>query len=72
MHIAEQGWRIVEAARGQGDLRLPAGCAVGHTLLHQFADAVELHLRDDRADVNGFVERGADAESAHAILDFGD
>jgi len=30
---------------------------------------IKLHLRHDGADVDGFVERRADAQSAHTVLD---
>src|SRR5208282_2106471 len=70
MHIAQQRWRIVETARRQRNLRLPAGCAVGHSLIDQLADSLELHFRDDGSDVDRFVERRTDAQGAHAILNF--
>src|SRR5208283_2224199 len=72
MHIAQQRRRIVEPARRQRYLRLPARRAVRYTLINQLANAVELHARHDGADVDGFVEWRADAERAHSILDFGD
>ena len=41
-------------------------------LLHQVADALDLHRGDQRADVDGLVERIADAEGRHARLELGD
>ena len=72
MHITEQRGGIVEPVRGQRNLRLPAGGAVGYTLVDKFVNAVELNLRHDGADVDRFIERHADTQGAHAILDFCD
>src|SRR5271170_8361539 len=72
MDIAEKGRRKVEAARGHGNVGLPALRAFGYALIDQALDAVELHPGDDGADVDGFVERRADAERVHAVANFGD
>src|ERR1700675_1609895 len=72
MHVAQKRRRIIEAARRQGNLRLPASRAVRYALIDKTADAVELHLRHDGADVNCFIERRADTEGAHSILNLGD
>ena len=56
---------------GSGLLRLPAGGAFGDARIDQLADAFELDRRDDGADVDGFVERRADAEGLHARADLG-
>ena len=64
--------RIVKAARGQLDLRLPAGRAFRDSLVDQPLDAVELHPRDDRANVDRLVERRPDAQRAHAIANLCD
>ena len=50
-------------------LGLPAGRAFGDALGDELLDAVVLDLVDDRADVDGFVERRADAEGFHAGAD---
>ena len=52
MHVAQQGGRIVEASRRQRNLRLPARCSLGHTLLHHALNAIELHTRDNGADID--------------------
>src|SRR5277367_7205297 len=72
MDIAQQSWGEIEAAGGHRDLRLPAGGSFGYALIDQALDAVELDAGDDGADVDGFVERRADAEGVHAVADFGD
>ena len=72
MDVAEKsGWEI-EAARGHGNVGLPAGGAFGDALIDKALDAVELDASDDGADVDGFVEGLADAECVHAIANFGD
>ena len=72
MHIAEQRRRIVEAARRQLDLRLPASCALGDSLVDEPLDPVQLHSRYDGADVNGLVERRPGTQRAHTIANFRD
>src|SRR5271166_1201309 len=67
MHIAEESRWIKKSARGQRDLRLPAGCALGDTLLHHALDALQLHTRHDCADVDGLVERLTDSQGAHTL-----
>ena len=64
--------RIVQAARRQLDLRLPASCAFRHSLVDEPLDAVQLHSRHDGADVDGLVERSAGTQRAHAVADFRD
>ena len=72
MNVAEQRGRIIKSARRQFDLRLPAGRALGDSLIHQPLDSIQLHPRHDRADVDGLVERRAGAQGAHTVADFGD
>src|SRR5579859_5577504 len=72
MDVAEKSGREIEAAGGHGDAGLPAGGAFGYALIDEALNAVELDSGDDGADVDGFVERRADAESVHAIANFGD
>ena len=72
MHIAQQRRWIIKSARRQSDLRLPAGCAFGDALIDHPADAFQLDPRNDRADVDRFVERRADAQGAHAFPNLGD
>ena len=64
--------REIKAAGGHGNVGLPAGGAFGYALIDQALNAVKLDAGDDGADVDGFIERGADAESVHAIANFGD
>ena len=64
--------RIIKTARRQRDLRLPADCAFGDSLTDHALDAIQLHARDDRTDVDCFVQRKADAQSAHAVPDLRD
>src|ERR1700722_1361691 len=72
MDVAEEsGWEI-KTARGHGNAWLPASRAFGDALIDEALDAVELNAGDDGADVDGFVERRADAECVHARADFGD
>src|SRR2546429_5164802 len=41
---------------------LPAGCAFGDALIHQAPDTFQLHARDNRPDIDGFVKRRTDAQ----------
>src|SRR5262249_29808613 len=72
MHVAKKGRREVQPSRGHGNLRLPERCAFGDSSVHETLYAFELHARDNRADVNGFVERWTDAQRVHAIADLAD
>ena len=72
MDVAEKSGRKIKAARGHGNLRLPAGGAFGDALIHEALNAIELNAGDDGANVDGFIERRADAECVHAVADFGD
>src|SRR5579859_8289822 len=72
MDVAEKSRGEIESAGGHGDAGLPAGGAFGDALIDEALDAVELDAGDDGADVDGFVERRADAQSVHAIANFGD
>ena len=56
MHIAQQGGSKIEAARGHFELRLPAGCAFGDTLIHQPAYALQLHRGHNRANVDRLIQ----------------
>src|SRR5579863_2940734 len=67
MDVTEQGRRKVKSARWHFHLRLPAGCAVGYALIHQPLNSIKLNPIDDRANVDGFVERRPNAERAHAV-----
>src|SRR5579859_2671284 len=72
MDVAEKSRGEIEAAGGHGDAGLPARGAFGYALIDQTLDAFELDAGDDGADVDGFIERRSDAESVHAIANFGD
>ncbi len=72
MDVAQKSGREIEAARRHGNGGLPARRAFRDALIHQPLDAIELHARDDCADVDGFIERRADAQRVHAVADFGD
>src|SRR5579859_7693338 len=72
MDVAEKSGREIEAAGGHGNVGLPAGGAFGDALIDEALDAIELDASDDGADVDGFIERRADAQSVHAIANFGD
>src|SRR6266404_7253074 len=70
MNIAEQRRRIVETSRWEHHRGLPASCTLGYSLIDQSANAIQLHGRDDCADVNCFIERRPGAKSAHTVPDF--
>src|SRR5581483_4483449 len=72
MDVAEQGWWKIETVRGHLNLRLPAGCAFGDPLIDEAVDTIELYASNDCADVDRFVQRGADPQSAHAVTNFFD
>jgi len=58
--------RRIEVAFGRhAQGRLPHLGTFLHALLHEAADPLELHRRDDRAHVDGFIERRADAQFLH-------
>src|SRR6266481_5334526 len=72
VHVTEQSRQKIKSARRYGDGRLPAGGAFGDALIDETLDALHLHACDDRADVDGLIERRADAQRVHAILNFAD
>src|SRR5581483_10226014 len=72
MNIAEQRGREVESPRRHLNLRLPAGGALSHSLIHHAAYTLELDGSDDGADVDGLVQRRPDTQGTHAILNFFD
>ena len=57
MDVGQQRRREVQALRRQSELRLPASGAFGDSLLDEAIDAFELHLGDDRANVDRLVQR---------------
>ena len=63
--VGEQRRRIEVALGRTGPRRLPHRRAFVDALLHQAANALELHRRDDRAHVHRLVERRADAKLLH-------
>ena len=71
MHIAQKSRGEIETPRGQHNLRLPAGRAIRHALCHHAFDAIQLHARDDGADIDRLIERGSDAQGAHALANLG-
>src|SRR5467141_57473 len=72
MNVAQQRWRKIQPSRWYGNGGLPAGRSFRDALVDQPLDALELHTRDDRADVDGFIERRADPQRVHAVLDLAD
>ena len=72
MHIAQKSRRVIETARRQRNLRLPAGRAFRDALRHHALDAVQLHARDNGADIDRLVERRTDAQAAHAVANLRD
>jgi len=52
--------------------RLPARCSFGDALIDQPLDALELHARDDGANVDGFIERRTHSKRVHAVLNLAD
>ena len=66
--VREDGGREPVPLLGQGARRLIDLGALGLAGLDELLDAVELHLRVDRADVGVLVERVADAQRCHALL----
>ena len=67
-HIGEQCGREKTPRRGKCDLRLEFFSPLGHTLVNQSANALELDGIYDRTHVDGLVERMAHAELPHAAL----
>ena len=65
LHVGEQRRRIEAALRRTRPRRLPHRRAFVDALLHERADALELHRRDDRAHVHRLVERRAEAQLLH-------
>src|SRR5690606_27579428 len=65
--VGEQGRRVVPALLRNGPAGLEAVGAVGLALLDQALDLAQLHGRDDRADVDALVQRGALAQRLHAL-----
>src|ERR1700677_2348829 len=70
MNIAQQGWRKVESTRRHGSLRLPAGRSLGYSLIHEPADALQLHWGNDCSNIDALIQRQADAQLAHALANF--
>ena len=68
MDVGHQRGRIEAADRGHFRARLERGCALLHALRHELLDALELHGRDNRPDVDGLVERRTDAQGFEARL----
>ncbi len=71
MHVGEQSGRVEAALLRQRIARLPAARAFGHAGVDHLANGLKLHRRNDCADVDGLVERRADAQRFHARADFG-
>src|SRR5215470_8972052 len=71
MYVAEQRRRIVEASRRKRHRWLPTNRSLSHSLINQAANTIQLHWRDNRANVDGFVERWPGAQRAHAVAYFG-
>ena len=65
-HVGEERRRIEVAFGGARPGGLPHLRPFLDSLLHQTANALELHRRDDRTHVHGFVERRAHAQLLHA------
>ena len=72
MDVAEKSWREIEAARGYRDAWLPAGGAFSDALIDEALDAVKLNAGNDGADVDGLIERRANAKRVHAGANFCD
>src|SRR6516225_1853923 len=70
MDVTQDRWRKPEAARGQGDLWLPAGCALRHSLCDHALNSFQLNSSHNGSDVDRFIKRRADAQGVHAIADF--
>jgi len=61
VNVTKQSRQEIQTARRHGDGRLPAGGALGDALIHEALNALHLHACDDRTDVDGLIERWADA-----------
>ncbi len=72
MNVAEQRGRVIQTTRRHWDGRLPASRSFGDALIDQPLDTLELHAGHDGANVDGFVERRANAQRVHAILNLAD
>ena len=68
MDVGEQRRPVVQAARWNRHVRLPARGPVRDPLRDQSFDAFQLHACDDRTDVSRLIEGGADPQRRHARL----
>src|SRR5882762_7632916 len=72
MNVAQQRRRKIQPSRWYGNGGLPAGRSFRDALVDQPLYALELHARDDGANVDGFIERRADPQRVHAVLNLAD
>src|SRR2546429_4895425 len=72
MNVAQQRWRKIQPSRWHGNGGLPAGRSFSDALIDQPLDALELHARDDGANVDSFIERQANSQRVHAVLHLAD
>src|ERR1700751_525707 len=72
MNVAQKCRRKIESTGWHRDLGLPAGRTFRNSLVHQTLDSLQLNRSHDRANVDGFIERRSNTESAHAGTDFFD
>ena len=61
MNVREQRWRVVQTLHRQWRAGLATGRSFRYALIDQTPYALKLHGSNDGADVDGFVERRADA-----------
>ena len=55
MHVAQQRRRKEETLRRQRSGWLPAGCTLGHALINQPLNTLQLHTRHDGANVDHLI-----------------
>src|ERR1700682_2023906 len=72
MNVAQQRRREICPSRRYGNGGWPAGRSFSDALIAQPLNALELHARDDRANVDRFVERRANPQRVHAVLNLAD
>ncbi len=71
MHIRQQRRRIEATFLRHRMTRLPALRALGHARVHHLLNRLQLHRRNNRANVDCFIQRRTHAQRFHARADFG-
>src|SRR3954447_12275725 len=67
MNIAQQSWWKIKSLQGHDRLWLPAGRALGDTLVDQSLYAVQLHASHNGSDINRLIQRRSHAQRTHSV-----